>query len=262
MNGRATVLASLVLALAGMGDALLYVALPLHATTFGLSLTWVAVLLSANRLIRLVAYSRLARIAETAGLRRFTIGVAAAGAVTRTSLALIVNLLLVSAALAAMVVPILLEIWPTPEAAAAAFRAALGTVQQLGEVPGVGDMLRGVIPTNVVNAASAGERPSDQLPCKLSSVQSSWSVTLHHFLGGAGVVAGVTPARKDVNGEGRHHEHHRAGHDPHARREHQSHLRHPGHGPEHARVASLDLLNKRTTLRAFPRSLAGWLTVS
>ena len=87
MSVRATVVASLVLALAGMGDALLYVALPLHAGTFGLSMGWVAVLLSVNRMIRLFAYPWLARIAVVAGLRRLTIGLAAAGVISTLAFA-------------------------------------------------------------------------------------------------------------------------------------------------------------------------------
>ncbi|MFL6247148.1 MAG: MFS transporter [Thermoanaerobaculia bacterium] len=78
MTSRPTVLASIVLALALLGDSLLYAVLPLHATTFGVSLAWVGVLLSANRIVRLFAYPLLPRVAAT-GLRRFTITAAAAG---------------------------------------------------------------------------------------------------------------------------------------------------------------------------------------
>ncbi|HEY8171881.1 MAG TPA: hypothetical protein VIH21_02240 [Dehalococcoidia bacterium] len=41
MTSRPTVLASIVLALALLGDSLLYAVLPLHAATFGISLAWV-----------------------------------------------------------------------------------------------------------------------------------------------------------------------------------------------------------------------------
>lgn len=78
--GRPAALASAVLALALLGDSLLYAALPLHAATFGISLAWAGVLLSANRIARLFAYPLLARIAGLAGLRRFTIAAAATGA--------------------------------------------------------------------------------------------------------------------------------------------------------------------------------------
>lgn len=81
MTSRPTVLASIVLALALLGDSLLYAVLPLHAATFGVSLAWVGVLLSANRVVRLVLYPQLARIAAT-GLRRFTIAAASLGALS------------------------------------------------------------------------------------------------------------------------------------------------------------------------------------
>lgn len=79
-GSRPTVVASAVLALALLGDSLLYAVLPLHAGTFGIPVSWVGVLLSANRLIRLVAYPLLARAAAVAGLRRFTFAAAAVGA--------------------------------------------------------------------------------------------------------------------------------------------------------------------------------------
>jgi MFS transporter, DHA1 family, inner membrane transport protein len=79
MTSRPTVLVSIVLALALLGDSLLYAVLPLHAKPFGISLAWVGVLLSANRLIRLFVYPFLPRIAST-GLRRFTIAAATIGA--------------------------------------------------------------------------------------------------------------------------------------------------------------------------------------
>ena len=80
MTSRPTVLASAVLTLAMLGDSLLYAVLPLHAATFGISLAWVGVLLSANRFVRLFAYGALARVAGHAGLRRFTIAAAMLGA--------------------------------------------------------------------------------------------------------------------------------------------------------------------------------------
>ena len=79
-------LASVVLALALLGDSLLYAVLPLHAATFGISLAWVGVLLSANRVVRLFAYPLLPRVAAT-GLRRFTIAAAALGAISTLTFA-------------------------------------------------------------------------------------------------------------------------------------------------------------------------------
>jgi MFS transporter, DHA1 family, inner membrane transport protein len=86
MTSRPTVLASIVLALALLGDSLLYAVLPPHAATFGVSLAWVGVLLSANRLVRLFVYPILPRLAAT-GLRRFTIVAAALGAISTLTFA-------------------------------------------------------------------------------------------------------------------------------------------------------------------------------
>jgi MFS family permease len=69
-----------------LGDSLLYAVLPLHAATFGISLAWVGVLLSANRIIRLFVYPLLPRLATT-GLRRFTIAASALGGVTTLTFA-------------------------------------------------------------------------------------------------------------------------------------------------------------------------------
>lgn len=87
MTSRPTVLASTVLALALLGDSLLYAVLPLHVSTFGVSLAFAGVLLSANRLIRLFAYPFLPAIAA-AGLRRFTSGAATVGAASTLTFAL------------------------------------------------------------------------------------------------------------------------------------------------------------------------------
>ena len=86
MTSRPTVLASIVLALALLGDSLLYAVLPLHASTFGISLTWAGVLLSANRIVRVLVYPLLPRVAA-AGLRRFTIAAAALGALSTLAFA-------------------------------------------------------------------------------------------------------------------------------------------------------------------------------
>ncbi|MDP9195611.1 MAG: MFS transporter [Pseudomonadota bacterium] len=63
-----------------MGDVLLYVALPLYATVFGVTLVWVGILLAANRLVRIVGYSFIARLGHRVGLRYLSLasGVAAA----------------------------------------------------------------------------------------------------------------------------------------------------------------------------------------
>lgn len=86
---RPTVLASAVLALALMGDSLLYAVLPLHAAEFGLSLGWVGVLLAANRIVRLFAFRLIARVARLSGLRRLTIVAAVLGSSSTLAFGLI-----------------------------------------------------------------------------------------------------------------------------------------------------------------------------
>ncbi|MGE0154076.1 MAG: MFS transporter [Reyranellaceae bacterium] len=77
-------LSSGALAMALTGDQLLYIVLPLAADSFGVSLAWVGVLLSANRWIRVALYSEVARFGNRVGPRRLTI-VAALGAVASTA---------------------------------------------------------------------------------------------------------------------------------------------------------------------------------
>ena len=55
------------LALALLGDALLYVVLPIHAAAFGVTLAWVGVLLSANRFVRIFGYGAIAVLARAIG---------------------------------------------------------------------------------------------------------------------------------------------------------------------------------------------------
>jgi DHA1 family inner membrane transport protein len=66
------------------GDQLLYVVLPLTADSFGVSLAWVGILLSANRWIRVALYSEVARLGNRIGPRRLTI-LASLGAVISTA---------------------------------------------------------------------------------------------------------------------------------------------------------------------------------
>lgn len=85
-----------------------------------------------------------------------TAGLAAAGSVTRLSLVLFVVVLVLGTALAATLVPLLLGVWPTPLAASEALRHSLGRIESAGDFPGIGPVLRSIIPNNVVNAAASG----------------------------------------------------------------------------------------------------------
>ncbi|MCP5151493.1 MAG: hypothetical protein H6983_04125 [Ectothiorhodospiraceae bacterium] len=62
-----------VLSIVLLGDALLYVVLPVHAAAFGVSLAWVGVLLAANRVVRIFLYGLVADLAERIGLRALAI---------------------------------------------------------------------------------------------------------------------------------------------------------------------------------------------
>lgn len=64
------------MSLALLGDALLYAVLPAYAESFGLTLAWVGVLLSANRIVRVFAYGLIARLTHAVGVRKMCIAAA------------------------------------------------------------------------------------------------------------------------------------------------------------------------------------------
>lgn len=74
-----------VLSLALLGDSLIYAVLPIHAESFGVSIVWVGVLLSANRFVRVFVYGWAAQFTERFGLRRMCL-LATTGAVISTGL--------------------------------------------------------------------------------------------------------------------------------------------------------------------------------
>jgi MFS transporter, DHA1 family, inner membrane transport protein len=78
-------LPGMVIAVAMIGDSLLYVVLPLYHADFGLSLAMVGVLLSLNRWVRLLANSAMAHIGERIGPHALMIA-ASAGAIVSTAL--------------------------------------------------------------------------------------------------------------------------------------------------------------------------------
>lgn len=75
---RTIVGSSSIMSLALLGDALLYAVLPAYAASFGLSLVWVGVMLSANRIVRVFAYGFIARITHAAGVRNMCVAAAVA----------------------------------------------------------------------------------------------------------------------------------------------------------------------------------------
>jgi len=73
---RAIIASSTIMSLALLGDALLYAVLPTYAEHFGLTLPWVGVMLSVNRLVRVFVYSIIAQLTQSIGVRRMCIAAA------------------------------------------------------------------------------------------------------------------------------------------------------------------------------------------
>jgi len=80
---------ALTLALTLPGDTVLYLLLPLHAATFGVTLPEVGLLLAANRLVRIAGYGWVSRFYAERGPRAACTLAAAAAAVATTSYALL-----------------------------------------------------------------------------------------------------------------------------------------------------------------------------
>ena len=76
---RAIIGSSSIMSLALLGDALLYAVLPAYAESFGLTLPWVGVMLSVNRLVRVFAYGIIAKLTYTFGIRHMCICAAVTG---------------------------------------------------------------------------------------------------------------------------------------------------------------------------------------
>lgn len=79
---------------------------------------------------------------------------ARAGRMTARAIGFMIFILWCSAAMAAVVTPALLELFPLDSDAAAALRSALGDTAAPGEVPPFTEFLRALIPTNVISAAA------------------------------------------------------------------------------------------------------------
>jgi MFS family permease len=79
---RDTVVAAACLGLVWLGDALIYVVLPLYPAAFGVETTAVAILLSVNRVIRIVGYGWVSPLARRFGANTLTAAACAAGAIS------------------------------------------------------------------------------------------------------------------------------------------------------------------------------------
>lgn len=79
---RDTVVAAACLGLVWLGDALIYVVLPLYPAVFGVETATIAILLSANRVIRILGYGWVSPLARQFGANTLTAWACAAAAVS------------------------------------------------------------------------------------------------------------------------------------------------------------------------------------
>src|SRR5436305_5407133 len=77
-----TVIAAACLGLVWLGDALIYVVLPLYPAAFGVEIASVAILLSVNRVIRIVGYGWVSPLSRRLGANTLTAAACAAGALS------------------------------------------------------------------------------------------------------------------------------------------------------------------------------------
>jgi predicted MFS family arabinose efflux permease len=77
-----TVIAAACLGLVWLGDALIYVVLPLYPAAFGVEVASIAVLLSVNRVIRIVGYGWVSPLSRRFGANTLTAAACAAGAIS------------------------------------------------------------------------------------------------------------------------------------------------------------------------------------
>ena len=79
---RETIVAAACLGLVWLGDALIYVVLPLYPSAFGVEVASVAILLSVNRVIRIVGYGWVSPLSRRFGANTLTAAACAAGALS------------------------------------------------------------------------------------------------------------------------------------------------------------------------------------
>lgn len=82
-----------------------------------------------------------------------TVAAARAGIMARRTLGLFLGVLFSGAVMAALLMPLLLEVFPIPRAAAQALGEGLAKAEA-GPVPGLSDFIGSLVPTNIVSAAA------------------------------------------------------------------------------------------------------------
>ena len=85
--------AAAVLGLVWLGDALIYVMLPLHAPAFGISLALVGVVLSVNRIVRILGYGWVSTLSRRFGMRALTASAALGAALSTLGYGLFTGLI-------------------------------------------------------------------------------------------------------------------------------------------------------------------------
>jgi proton glutamate symport protein len=81
---------------------------------------------------------------------------AATGGLTARALLIFLAFLTGAATLAALLVPLMLELWPVSQAGAVALRASLASNTALPEAPALGNFFDNIVPTNPFRAAADG----------------------------------------------------------------------------------------------------------
>src|ERR1044072_9811115 len=79
---RDTIVAAACLGLVWLGDALIYVLLPLYPAAFGVEVASVAILLSVNRSIRIIGYGWVSPLSRRFGANTLTAVACAAAAIS------------------------------------------------------------------------------------------------------------------------------------------------------------------------------------
>lgn len=98
--------------------------------------------------VPLVVALLITGIAQTADAAR-------AGRLAGRAVLTMLAILLSSAIFAAVMIPALLAVFPMPEGAADALKAAMGSAMKPGDVPPFSDFIRAIVPTNPIAAAAS-----------------------------------------------------------------------------------------------------------
>ena len=117
-------------------------------------------------IVPLVVALLITGIAQTAQAAR-------AGRMAARTLVGIVGLMSFSAIMGAILTPTFLALFPMPAESAAALKAALGTAPAVGAVPPFGDIVRALVPTNPIAAASK----DDILPLMIFTLVLAFAIT-------------------------------------------------------------------------------------